>query len=262
MPPVQRFHWDSAAYAEACAAPVRCAGARVYERQILREICAAFPAASHAIDGGAGGGDLTSLLVEHCQQVYAGEPHPARCVVRATRCPRVQIVDGTLMSAVLPMQMDVGLISYMLYYIPDHTWGASTIHAAQHLTAHGVLMVTLTTVDTGCHQMLEHCGAPRYDLKGGSRRVMRRHPECPCTFQHAPASITTTSCAETLQIARFMVYDRDTDVFSCPPTEEAFQAYVCEHFWDERQGNGGWPCATVCCCVRRNTVYATHTCAG
>ena len=89
VPPVQRFHWDSAAYAEACAAPVRCAGARVYERQLLREICAAFPAASHAIDGGAGGGDLTSLLVEHCQQVYAGEPHPARRVVRATRCPRV-----------------------------------------------------------------------------------------------------------------------------------------------------------------------------
>jgi len=24
-------------------------------------------------------------------------------------------------------------------------------------------------------------------------------------------------------------------------------------------GVGGWPCATVCCCVRRNTVYTTHT---
>jgi hypothetical protein len=41
----------------------------VYERQILREICAASPAEAHVIDGGAGGGDLTSLLVEHFQQV-------------------------------------------------------------------------------------------------------------------------------------------------------------------------------------------------
>ena len=38
--PVQRFHWDSAAYAEACATLVRCAGERVSERQLLREICA------------------------------------------------------------------------------------------------------------------------------------------------------------------------------------------------------------------------------
>ena len=48
--PVQRFHWDSAEYAEAFATLVRCAGERVYERQILREIYAAYPAASHAID--------------------------------------------------------------------------------------------------------------------------------------------------------------------------------------------------------------------
>jgi len=55
-----------------------------------------------------------------------------------------------------------------------------------------------------------------------------------------------------------MLCDRDADAFSRPPTEEAFQAYVREHFWDERQGSGGWLCATVFCCVRRNTVYATH----
>ena len=57
MPPVQRFHWDSAAYAEAFTTLVRCAGEHVYERQILREIFAAYPAASHAIDWGTGGGD-------------------------------------------------------------------------------------------------------------------------------------------------------------------------------------------------------------
>jgi hypothetical protein len=94
--PVQRFHWDSAEYAEAFATLVRCAGERVYERQILREICVAYPAASHAIDRGAGGGDLTSLLVEHFHQVYAVEPHLGMRAVLVTRCPRVQLLDGTL----------------------------------------------------------------------------------------------------------------------------------------------------------------------
>jgi len=105
--------------------------------------------------------------------------------------------------------------------------------------------------------MLEHFGAPPYDLYGVLAREMHRHLEFAFSFLRAPASITTTSFAETLQIARFMLCDRDADAFSRSPTEEEFQAYVREHFWDERQGRGGWECATAFCCVRRNAVYAT-----
>jgi trans-aconitate methyltransferase len=118
--PVQRFHWDSAEYAEAFATLVRCAGKRVYERQILRELFAAYPAESHAVDWGAGGGDLTSLMVEHFQHVYAVEPHPGMRAVLATRCPRAQLLDGTIMSTVLPTKVEVGLISHVFYHVPDH----------------------------------------------------------------------------------------------------------------------------------------------
>ena len=103
--------------------------------------------------------------------------------------------------------------------------------------------------------MLEHFGAPCYDLQGGLHRVMQRHPEFTFAFRRAPATITTTSFADTLQIARFMVCDRDADAFARPPTEAAFEAYVRAHFWDERQGQGGWECATLFCCVRRNALY-------
>jgi hypothetical protein len=60
------------------------------------------------------------------------------------------------MSASLPTQVDFGLISHRLYHVPDHIWGTYTMHAAQHLTANGILIVTLKTVDAGCHQLLEH----------------------------------------------------------------------------------------------------------
>ena len=59
-----------------------------------------------------------------------------------------------------------------------------------------------------------------------------------------------------LQIARFMLCDRDADAFSRPPTEEEFQTYVRAHFWDEGTGRGGWECANLFCYVRRNAVYA------
>jgi len=257
--PVQRFHLDSAEYAEAFATLVRCAGERVSERQILREIFAAYPAASHAIDWGAGGGDLTSLMVEHFQHVYAVEPHPGMRAVLATRCPLVQILDGTIMSTVLPTKVEVGLISHVFYHVPDHKWGAYTMHAAHQLTENGILIVTLKTVDSGCNQMLEYFGAPRYDLYGVLAREMRLYPEFAFSFLRAPASITTTSFADTLTIARFMLCDRDADAFSRPPTEAEFQEYVREHFWDEREGRGGWECANAFCCLRRNAMYAKHT---
>ena len=259
MLPVKRFHWDSAEYAEAFATLVRCYGVRVYERQILHEIFSAYPAGSHAVDWGAGGGDLTSLLVEHFHHVYAVEPHPGMRAVLATRCPRAQILDGTIMSTVLSTKVEIGLISHVFYHVPDYKWGAYTIHAAHQLTENGVLIITLKTVDSGCNQMLEHFGAPGYDLHGGLVRVMRRHPEFTFSFRRAPASITTTSFADTLTIARFMLCDRDADTFSRPPTEEAFQAYVRGHFWDERKGSGGWECDSMFCCVRRNAVYAKQT---
>ena len=87
MLPVQRFRLDSAEYAEAFATLVRCYGERLHERQVLREHFAAYPAEPHAVDWGAGGGDLTSLLMEHFHHVYAVEPHPGMRAVLATRCP-------------------------------------------------------------------------------------------------------------------------------------------------------------------------------
>jgi len=252
---VQRFHWDSAEYAEAFATLMRCCGERVYERQLLSELFAAYPAESHAVDWGAGGGDLTSVLLEHFHHVYAVEPHAGMRARLATRCPRAQIVDGTIMSTVLPTKVEVGLLSHVLYHVPDYKWGAYTIHAANQLTENGILIVTLKTVESGSNQMLEDFGAPCYDLSGGLARVMRLHPEFAFSFLRAPASIMTTSFADTLQIARFMLCDRDADAFSRPPTEEEFQAYVRAHFWDERKGRGGWEGANLFCCVRRNAVY-------
>jgi hypothetical protein len=179
--------------------------------------------------------------------------------VLATRCPRAQIVNSTIMPTVLPTQVEVGLISHVFYHVPDHKWGAYTMHAAQHLTANGTLIVILKTMDSGCNQMLEDFGAPRYDLYGVLAKEMRLHPAFAFAFLRAPGSITTTSFADTLTIARFMLCDRDADAFSRLPTEDEFQDYVREHFWNEKEGRGGWECDSAFCCVRRNTVYAQHT---
>src|SRR5262245_66138292 len=102
-----------------------------------------------------------------------------------TRCPRAQIVDGTIMSTVLPTNVEVGLISHVLYHVPDYKWGAYTIHAANQLTENGILIVTLKPVESGSNQMLEDFGALCYDLSGGLARVMRIHIEFVFSFFRA-----------------------------------------------------------------------------
>ena len=102
--------------------------------------------------------------------------------------------------------------------------------------------------------MLEYFGAPRYNIYDGLAGAMRRHTEFDFSFTRVPGSISTPSFKDTLQIARFMLCDRDADAFSHSPTEEEFQEYVREHFWDERRDTGGWHYEEVFCFVRRNAV--------
>ncbi len=113
-------------------------------------------------------------------------------------------------------------------------------------------MVTLKDPDSGCNQLLRHFGAPVYNLYQGLAQVIRQHPEFDFTFTRIPASILTHSFEDTLNIARFMMCDRDADAFSREPTEVQFQSYVREQFWNEQTGTGGWHYDVVLCLVRRN----------
>jgi len=256
MLPVKRFHWDTPEYVDAFTTFLKYTGERIYVRQILRGIFSHYPAESRVIDWGAGEGDLTRLMLEHFHRVYAVEPHPGMRAVLAMRYPRAQVFDGTLISTIPPAPVAVGLISHVFYHVPDHKWGAYTIHAANQLTEDGVLVVTLKNPDSGCNQMLEYFGAPRYNIYDGLARVMQLHTEFDFSFTRVPGSISTPSFDDTLQIARFMLCDRDADAFSHSPTEEEFQEYVRLHFWDERRHTGGWHYEEVFCFVRRNAVHA------
>jgi SAM-dependent methyltransferase len=254
MQPARRYHWDTPEYADAFAALLRASGERAGVHQFLRGVLSGYPADSRAIDWGAGGGRLTALLLEHFRHVYAVEPNPELRAALARNCPAATVLAGTVMSVAPPTPVEVGLLSHVLYHVPDHKWGAHVVRAADHLSRDGVLLVLLLDPDAGTNRMLEHFGAPRFDLYRGLADVVRRHREFDFCFARGPGGIRTTSFDETLQIARFVLCDRDEDAFARPPTEAAFQEYVRAHFWDEQAGAGGWPYDVVFCSVRRSAL--------
>jgi SAM-dependent methyltransferase len=249
---MKRYHWDSTEYAEAFATLLRSYGSREHLYLVLRDLHVGIPSDAAAIDWGAGPGDLTRVLLERIRNVYAVEPNPKLREALAANCPAAHIVDGTIMSADLPCLASVAVLSHVLYHIPDHQWGAHVIRAANFLAPEGVLLVVLKASDSGCNRMLEHFGAPPFDLFTSLSRVVRRHKEFDFSFSHCPHVLRTTSWEDTLQVARFMMADRSENSYSWRPTEAQFQDYVRTHFWDKKKNAGGWSVDDVCCLIRRN----------
>lgn len=246
------YRWDSAEYAEAFAVLLRSYGSREHLYSLLRNLLAHCPAEAVAIDWGAGTGDLTRILLERAHTVYAVEPSSTMRNTLAANCSAALVIDGTIMNASPPCQANVAVLSHVLYHIPDHLWGAHVIRAANFLAPDGVLLIVLKDLDSGCNRMLEHFGAPPFDLFTALSRVVRQHKEFDFTFSHRPHTLRTTSFEDTLRVARFMMADRAEDAFSWRPAESQFREYVWAHFWDEEKKVGGWWIGDVYCLVRRN----------
>lgn len=252
MSAVNRFDWTSPEYAEAFNTLLQCSGERPYVNEKLKQLFSAFPKSGYAVDWGAGSGDLTRQLLDYFAHVYAIEPSTEMRQTLVESCPKATVLGEPMLQTTLPHSVDVALISHVFYHIPDDKWGAYITHAAKQLSDKGILCVTLKDPTSGCNQMLEHFGAARFDLYQSLTRTLHLHREFDFTFSRVPGSIKTQSFADTLSIARFMLCDRDADAFSRPPTEQQFQHYVREHFWQEQSQSGGWDYDVVFCFVGKN----------
>ncbi len=105
---MQRFDWNTPEYAEAFATLLRYSGERAHLRKFLCALVANFSPEAHVIDWGAGGGDLTGLLLEHFRNVYAVEPNPAMLAELSSNYPAAQVFAGTIGSTIPPVKVEVG----------------------------------------------------------------------------------------------------------------------------------------------------------
>lgn len=251
----ERFDWNTDAYAEAFEILLRCSQERLPVYNRLKSLFSNYSTDSSAIDWGAGSGDLTALLLQHFKNVFAVEPNQAMCDIISARCPDATVFESSLIDLAPSERFDIGIISHVLYHIPDYKWGAYIMHAARFLSEQGTLVVTLKNPDSDCNKMLEHFGASSFDLYARLESTIRQHKEFDFTFSRVPGGIKTQSFDDSLTVARFMLCDRDPDAFSGELWEAEFQAYVKQHFWDETLSTGGWAYDVVFCMIKRNPFY-------
>ncbi|HWP60390.1 MAG TPA: class I SAM-dependent methyltransferase [Candidatus Acidoferrales bacterium] len=219
--------------------------------ETLRRVMGRLPRGAKAVDWGAGAGRNTRMLCARFDTVYAVEPSTALRSELAQSAPKAVVINGSIQTATLPERVDFGLISHVYYHIPDDQWGELTARCGSYLTDQGTLVVVLKHRDSECNRMLEAFGAPRFDLFTIAA-ALREQAQYTVEFKTVPAKIATTSFADTLTIARFMLSDRSAASFSRLPSKEEFEAYVRKHFWDDKTRRGGWECADVLAFVRPN----------
>lgn len=247
----QRLTWGDQHYERAFKTLLKCSGERTHVHAYLRDVLRGYSRDSHAVDWGAGSGDLTTLLLEYFDHVTAIEPSAVFRSYLEQQCPTASIVNGTLTDHPPLGLVDVGLISHVFYHIPDHKWPACALRAAQQLSQQGVLLMMLKDADSGCNRMLEYFGAPRFNLVERLQPLMAMSRDFNYTVDRVAGSFKTTHLNDTLDIARLMLCDRDKDAFSSVIGEQDFVDYVREHFWNESTDEGGWDYDVMIISMRR-----------
>jgi hypothetical protein len=251
------FRADSPEYVKALQTVLRCTNERVFIKQVLRELISTFWCNAVAVDWGAENGALTHDLLMQFKTVYAVEPHPQLRSSLARNCPGAVVIPGTAADVKLPQPVDLGIMSHMLYYLPEHEWGGLCLKAASQLNENGMLVVILKHPTSGCSKMHEAFGASRCNLYQ-LVETFRHFTGYDVTFRVTPGRFQTTSFEETLDIARFMMSDRPLDLYKKLPTEAEFQSYVRTHFWNEARQQGGWDCPQLFAVVTRNPFYTSR----
>lgn len=248
------FDTNSAEYAAAFQSMLRSTDERIQIKRMLSQLLCNFSSESIAVDWGAGSGTLTTELLHSFSTVYAVEPNPVFQNILCESCPDAIVIPSGISEAILPVLVDIGIMSHVLYYFPEETWGQVCLEAANHLTSRGILIVILKSCLAGENQMFEAFGSSKCDLSGIVKQL-RNHPEFDLRFCSVPARFKINTFEETLSIARFMLNDRPLTSYANIPTEEEFQIYVRKHFWDETEQQGGWNCPQQFAVINRNPFY-------
>jgi SAM-dependent methyltransferase len=254
---LQFFDEGSADYVAAFQTLIRCnQGGERALLAMVDAVCAGRPRATRSVDWGAGAGRLTRRLCARFDVVYAVEPSALMRQQLAQAAPAARLIDGTLATATLPEPCDVALLSHVLYHVPDDLWGATVLRCARRLTDGGTLLIVMKHPESDCNAMIEAFGGARFDLYRIAD-TFRRHPEYTLELRAARGRLVTSSLADTLAVARFMLCDRTPAGYEKLPTEREFASYVRAHFWDEQRGQGGWSIPQVFALVRRNLAWTS-----
>ena len=218
---------------------------------VYQRLVAGLPHRRVAVDWGAGTGAYTQHLVGDFERVYAVEPFAEMRDTLADRVPRAIAVDATMQEAEIPEPVDFGLVSHVLYHVPDTEWGKAILQAAHALGPDGVLCVALKHPEADCNRMIETFGGRRFDL---FRLIedFRHQEEFSIEFLTLPSRLETTSLRDTLAVARFMLSDRPRSSYRELPDDAALEAWVKKRFWDDSRGRGGWNLPEVLALVRPN----------
>jgi hypothetical protein len=259
MPTFRRFEWNSEEYSDAFACLLRCSSERSVLIPFLQRQIQQLPIRSAAADWGAGRGDLTQLLDQHCSPTFAIEPSPVMRQILKQNLPNVRVLAGDLLTASPPGPIDYALLAHVLYHLPDEAWPQILLRLLDFQSPDGQLVIILKGANSGCNLMLERFGAQRFDLTHQLSLHAHMFSDFEVKADQLSATVQTNSYEETEKLARFMMCDRGLDQFSTPPDEADFVKYVTTELWDPELKRGGWDYEITACTITKRTNQERQT---
>ena len=181
-----------------------------------------------AIDAGAGTGKLSAWLRTRFGSVIGIEPNPSLAEEFRSTCPKLDLIQATILAAKPVVAADFILCSHVFYYLPRSEWEANLRQLIGWLAPGGVLAICIQNSGTDCMRMVDHFIGGRFRLSelsaaaesapGGPYRVR---------LDTVPARIQTQEFATACEVAEFILNVLPMDD---PPAWSDLENYVAKNF--------------------------------
>ncbi len=204
-------------------------------KERLKQIVAALPSRKLFIDAGAGNGQVTAWLTGDFERTIASEPNESLRKELKAVCPKVKILDGSIMETNLSERGDFVLASHVMYYIDSGHWMENLERLASWLSPEGTLTVIIQNHETDCMKMLRHFFKRSFDLKQLAEEFGKKNgSKYKVTMETVPAHILAPRFEPAYAIAEFMM---NLLPITDAPAKKDLEKYVNLNFSD---GNGGF----------------------
>ncbi|MCP2169520.1 class I SAM-dependent methyltransferase [Goodfellowiella coeruleoviolacea] len=206
---------------------------KVRTHEYLNRLVERLPRRTVFLDVGAGEGGTTGHLARYFARTVAVEPSaPMREALRRA-CPTAEIHAEPVHQLVLDdVQADLALCSHVLYYLPESDWVPLVRRVLTWVSPGGTLVLLLQAPDNDCMRMVAHFTGARFDLPGLAGALAERCADlvADTTLDRITNRYRTTSLADAVQVAEFMLNVPALAEQRDLPSRQALRDYVTSHF--------------------------------
>lgn len=192
------------------------------------------------VEPGCGNGDFSARLQGMgFENLHPSEPLAHLAAAAQSRLGNnIHVQNCSMADLELPNDIGLAVLIHFFYHLAPTEAVAAWLRCAKKLRVGGKVVAVLKHPQSDDNRMIEHLGAPGFDIHNLFGRVAAQLTGFSWEIHELDGVITPPDDAAAERLARFFVTDRKGH-YNCELTEADFHAAMLSHLWSEQHGTSG-----------------------